>query len=57
MLVSVTRNARFLYVRDEHMSGETDSGYSSSTQSSDSDEDSLVIYVPSRFCTSADDEW
>lgn len=54
VLVTVTKNARFLYVKDEYMSQrcgdpETDSDYD--------DEQERLLYVPSKYCTSVDTIW
>jgi len=66
VLVTVTKNARFLYVKDRYMTlaRSTDSDYTGSlseTSSSDSEEDEAnynrVIYVPKEFCTQADTSW
>lgn len=51
VICTVTKNARFLYVRDEYMSAvESDSDY-------DDDHGEHMIYVPARYCTQADTQW
>lgn len=53
VIVTVTKNARFLYMRDQYMNQvvepDTDSDYD--------DEQPNVLYVPTELCVQADTQW